>query len=98
MEIEKFIGIGRENAVKRGELSTRLALDDRIVRREIAKARERGVNIVNDGSGVGYWISDDTADLAEQYRKEHKRALKILYRLKTMRRMLKERGVDLSGN
>jgi DNA-binding transcriptional regulator LsrR (DeoR family) len=93
MKIEECIGIGRENAVTRTELSARTGFPDRTVRRMIAEARDEGVLILNTGDG--YYISNDLREIERQYRMDRSRALSILKRLKTMRHILKDAGVDV---
>lgn len=93
MDIADFIPRGKENAVTREMLSTRLALPDRRVRKLIEAARDRGELICNDGTG--YFITDNIGDIERQYRKDRARALSTLKRLKTMRRVLREHGRDV---
>lgn len=90
MNITDFIGRGRENAVSREELCRRVNLPDRKVRKHIEEARKRGEIIINDGSGVGYYISDNLADLEAQYRMNQHRAMSILVQQKYLRRKIKE--------
>lgn len=93
MKIEECISVGRENAVTRMTLSEMTGLPDRTVRRLIAEARDEGVLILN--AGDGYYISNDLREIERQYRMDRSRALSVLKRLKTMRRILKDAGVDV---
>lgn len=93
MNIADFIPEGRQNAVTRAELASSLAITDRLVRRLIAKAREHGELILNDGTG--YYRSHDVHEIYRQYRTDRARALSVLRRLKTMRRLLKEAGIEV---
>lgn len=95
MKIEDFIPHGRENAVTRNDLAARLCLPDRTVRRLIAEARDRGELILNACDGQGYYISDDVSEIHGQYMVDRSRAISVLKRLKTMRRLLKDAGVDV---
>lgn len=95
MKIEDFLMTGKENAVSRSWLSESLCLPDRTIRRLIQEARDRGALIMNAGDGTGYYISDDIGEIHRQYRVDKSRALSILKRLKTMRQMLKDAGVDV---
>ena len=95
MKIEDFIPHGRENAVTRSELAATLCLTDRRVRSLIADARDRGELILNACDGQGYYISDDLSEIRGQYLVDKSRALSVLKRLKTMRRVLKDAGVDV---
>ena len=95
MNIAEFIPTGHENAVTREQLVIRLNLTDREIRRLIEEARDRGELIINDGDGRGYYISDDIADIKKQFFMDKSRAKRIFKRLKTMRRILKDAGVDV---
>lgn len=90
MNITDFIGRGRENATSREELCRRVNLSDRKVRKMIEQARKRGEIIINDGTGVGYYISEDLADLTAQYKMNQHRAMSILVQQKYLRRKIKE--------
>lgn len=95
MNIERFIPEGKENAVSREVLSTRLGLPDRTVRKLIEDARDRGELICNDGDGEGYYRSYDIGQIERQYRVDRARALAVMKRLKTMRRMLNDAGKEV---
>lgn len=77
-DIINFIGVGRENAVTRGELVAQLNLPDRTIRRLIQEARDRGEVIINAQDGTGYYKSDDIGELKRQYKTNRNRALSIL--------------------
>lgn len=94
MNITDFIGRGRENATSREELCRRVNLSDRKVRKLIEQARKRGEIIINDGTGVGYYISEELADLTAQYRMNQHRAMSILVQQKYLRRKIKEKQDD----
>lgn len=95
MNIEDFLGYGIENAKTREELCRITGLSDRMLRRLIEEARERGALIVAGDGGEGYYITDDLTDIARQYRVDKSRALAVLKRLKTMRRMLNDAGKEV---
>lgn len=95
--LKKAIPYGRENAIRRDDLAYALGVSDRSLRKSIENARAAGMLINNDGDGKGYYQSDDTEDLVRQYRQDTSRALSILYRRKTIRRLLVERGVDVKA-
>ena len=90
MNIMTFIPYGRENAISRQELVRILCLPDRKVRNLIEDARRRGEIILNDGSGVGYWCSDDLGELKRQYKMNQNRAMSVLVQQKYLRRRIKE--------
>ena len=95
LNITEFIGVGRENAVTRRELANILHLPDRTIRRLIADARNSGELIVNDGSGDGYYISDDLGELYKQLSTNRRRALSILQQQKHLwRRIAELNGAD----
>lgn len=91
-----YIPIGRDNAIRRDDLAWKMGLPDRSVRNAIEQARGAGMLIINDGDGRGYYRSDEVEDLVRQYRQDTRRALSILYRRKTIRRKLKDAGVDVN--
>lgn len=95
MNIERFIPEGKENAISREVLARRLGLTDRQTRKLIEEARDRGVLICNDGDGEGYYLASDLGQIERQYRKDRSRALSVLKRLKTMRRMLRDAGKEV---
>jgi biotin operon repressor len=95
MNIERFIPEGKENAISREVLARRLGLTDRQTRKLIEEARDRGVLIVNDCDGEGYYLACDLGQIERQYRKDRSRALSVLKRLKTMRRMLRDAGKEV---
>lgn len=90
VDISRLIHFGKENAIDRYTLADITGLTDRQVRYAIAEARKKGKIIINTGDGKGYYQSDDIDEIEREYRKERKRALSILMRLKQMRRVLKE--------
>lgn len=90
MDIMTYIGVGRENAVTRHELGVLTHLPDRMVRRLIEQARLEGNIIINDGSGVGYYVSEDLKDLMAQYRQNESRARSILAQQKHLKKKIKQ--------
>ena len=88
--IVDYIGVGRENAVKRSELVAIMNLPDRKVRGLIEEARREGALIVNAQDGAGYYISEDLGELKRQLNTNHSRAMSILVQQKYLRRKIKE--------
>ena len=95
MPVLDFIGVGRDNAVPREYLMEATGLSDREVRKEIEKARKNGYIIINRQDGKGYYISDNTDDLLQQYKQNKRRAMSILVQQKYLRKKLKELGVEV---
>lgn len=95
MNIVDFIPEGKANAIPRHELARVLGMTDRAVRKAIEEARDKGELICNDGDGEGYYIACEIEEINRQYRTDRARALAVLKRLKTMRRMLKAAGKDV---
>lgn len=94
-ELEKVmaaIPFGRENAVERRELSARLSMGDRRMRKLIEEARAGGAIIINDSDGNGYYQTDDLAEMERQYKQDTSRAMSILQRRKPLRDALKKAG------
>lgn len=89
------IPFGHRNAVPRRELAARLGMEDRRMRKLIEAARAGGAIIINASDGRGYYQSDDLAEMTLQYRQDRSRALSILKRQKTLRRKLKEAGIQV---
>lgn len=96
-KIIELIPVGRENAVSREILAERSGMSDRIVRKCIESARNAGAIILNEQDGKGYYrVGEDDIDAIErQYRQDTARAMSLLKRRKTMRRILKEAGRDV---
>lgn len=94
IDILKYIGTGRENAVTREALVRKTGLSDRKVRKLIAEARREGEIIINAQDGAGYYRSDELGDLKRQYKSNHNRAMRILVQQKYLRRRIKEKEAD----
>lgn len=92
LAIENYFQKGPENALSRKTLCELTGLDDRTVRMAIAEARERGIFILTDEDGFGYYISEDVADVKRQYMRDMARIKAISKRTKHLRRFLKEKG------
>lgn len=94
MNVTDFIGIGKENAVTRGELVAILNLPDRQIRKLIQEARDRGEIIINAQDGAGYYKSDDEGELKRQYLTNQNRAMSILRQQKHIRKKLLALAAD----
>ena len=92
--IEDYIGHGKDQAVTREWLRAALNLPDRAVRKLIADARYRGVPIINDQDGMGYYITDDVRQLRRQYNTNRRRAMSIPRQQKYLRRRISEIMTD----
>lgn len=92
MEVLFAIPEGKENAVSRTELCASVGYSDRMTRRIISQLREEGYIIINDQNGRGYYLTNDLDEIEKQYKQDTARALSILKRRKTMRKMLKDAG------
>lgn len=90
MELMDLLGVGRETAITRRELCMKMGLSDRMVRREIERARNEGVLIVNAQDGEGYYISEDVVELRRQYQANFHRAMSILRQQKHLRMKIEE--------
>lgn len=90
MNILKYIGVGRDNAVTRGQLVARTGMSDRKVRQQIEDARQAGAIIINDGTGKGYFVSNDVSELKRQLATNRSRALSILAQQKHLKRRIRE--------
>lgn len=90
--LEAAIPHGRRNAITREALAAKLGMSDRQMRKAIEDARYAGLVILNAGDGIGYFQSDNIAEIEQQYKTDRSRAISVLYRCKVMRRILKEAG------
>ena len=87
--------VGKENAISRKALASKMDMSDRAVRELIEKARAEGCFVLNDQDGKGYYLPSSTDDILRQYKQDTNRALSILYRRKHMRKALKEAGIKI---
>ena len=94
MNVINLIPEGRENAIKREELSRKSGLTDREMRKQIEQARLSGVIIINLQDSKGYFRPrpNEFTELARQYKQNQNRAMSILTKQKYLRRILKEHG------
>lgn len=90
--ITDLIPYGKEHAISREKLASMSHTTDRYVRRAIQLARDDGELILNLNNG--YYKVDKTSidEIKAQYYKDKARALSVLKRLKTSRKILKEAG------
>lgn len=91
MDILKHIPIGKENAISRNLLKKTTKLDDKEMRRQIAKARQH-TPILNSQDGNGYYQPNksETNEVEAFIRQESKRARAIFYNLKGAKEWLKK--------
>lgn len=68
-EILNAIPYGKENAISRTELTLRLNIEDRMLRKAIETLRKRGEIILSSSHSKGYWRSDDVNEI-ERYLNE----------------------------
>lgn len=90
MNILKYLGEGKENAVTREQLVARTGMSDRKVRQLIEDARQAGAIIINAQDGRGYYIGSDPAELKRQLATNRRRALSILAQQKHLKRKIRE--------
>lgn len=103
MKVEKFIPVGRENAISRDALSIRTGARDRFNRKAIQEARDRGVPIVFCDDGSGYYIAQTSAEVRALQRNYLKRIFAMMDTINslstTVHIMEQEEGVpDEQGN
>lgn len=96
MELLDLIPEGKLKAISRERLAELSGLSDRRMREAIAQLRDDGAVILNDQDGRGYYKSVDLNEIEHHYWAERSRALAVLKRLKTVRRMLRDAGVDVN--
>jgi len=86
------IPYGRNHAIPREKLVQETGLPDRQVRRCIEEARRSGTLIANRQDGSGYYQTIDLAEIEKQYRQDTARAMSILARRRTERKILAANG------
>jgi hypothetical protein len=94
-EIVNYIPYGKDNAISREQLMYKTGLADRQVRHKIELARRAGALINNDQDGSGYYQSIDLDALARQYKQDTARAMAILNRRSTVRKILRAHGREV---
>jgi hypothetical protein len=87
-----LIPYGHENAISRERLCAIMGKPDREIRKLIEAARNSGAIIINKQDGRGYYQTIDLAEIEKQYRQDTARAMSILARRKTARKILKAHG------
>ncbi len=92
IEIEKYIGHGKANAVTRSYLVMATGLNDREVRDAISKARGNGAVILNDQDGKGYYYPtlEEYDNAVGCLKQEEKRAKCVFWTLKSLRKWVQE--------
>lgn len=98
-ELLNLLGVGKKNAISRYNLTEGLypgcghsREHDRMMRNRVKQLR-RDYVIVNDQDGGGYYITDDLDRIDKFYHQEFSRAMSILFRLKTPRKILRKAGM-----
>lgn len=91
MNIIDYIPKGKENAVTREALCIYTGLDDRTVRKMIELARDGGAPILSSSHSVGYWLSDDLAEIKKFLGETDRRCKSMSRRAQGLRRYVAER-------
>ena len=86
----RYLEIGKDKAKTREQLCELSGLCDRVVRREIEALRDKGIIIINNQDGKGYYISEDVEEMQRQFRQNQARAMSILRQQKHLRRRMAE--------
>ena len=76
MSVSTILSPGRENAIKRDELSALLGIDERSLRRQIQKERKAGALIMSDCKH-GYFLPSSEDDVKRFIKSMSKRAREI---------------------
>ena len=92
MKITDYIGTGESGAVTKTDLCTITGLDERKVRRLIAKERENGVPIVSNSRKKGYYLAETDEDYNIIGRELMSRATKLINQHNSICRNRQERG------
>ena len=88
--ILRYLEIGKDKAKTREQLCELSGLCDRVVRREIEALRDKGIIIINNQDGKGYYISEDVEEMQRQFRQNQARAMSILRQQKHLRKRMAE--------
>lgn len=72
-------------------------INERTVREIIEDLRGDGHLICNDQDGKGYYFAESYDDVLRQYRRDCRRAMSILRRIKAFRRYLREAEQEQAG-
>lgn len=91
-ELMSYLHYGKQFALSRRTLCGLLDKSDRQLRRTIEEARNCGYVILADGTGGGYYLSDNVEEIHAYYHQERARAMSVLRRLGAVRRTLREAG------
>ena len=84
----QYIGIGKENSIKRSELCALSGLSDRNMRKEIENLQMQGYRIVNMSDSVGYYVAKNDTEFNAYMRQERSRIFKELKKLYKMEKGL----------
>ena len=87
------IPVGKDNAISRYDLRTKLGMSDRKMREVIHDAKVAGYLICS--TSRGYYIPDDIEDIKHQYFREKKRIASTYAAIRQMRAILKDKGVEV---
>lgn len=90
INIVDYIPIGRENAISRQKLCELTGLNDRVLRKYIAKARETTCICNGQADGGGYYIPSTLEDANHFYKQERARALSVLRCLRGTKNFIRE--------
>lgn len=91
MDLTEIIPIGRKNAISRLQLRAKTRLSDRAMREQIAETR-RNISIINDQTGIGYYIpsEEDLPEAKAFLKQEEARAKSIFWSIRGLRKWIKE--------
>lgn len=88
MTLIDLIPIGRTNAIRRAALCQRCGMGDRKMRDEIKQLRDKGIPVLNNQDGSGYYISNDPDEIRRWQRQEMARATKTLRTVRNIEKYL----------
>lgn len=88
----KLLRKGHGNARPIKELAEGLFLNERTVRELLEDARAHGFLVCNEQDGRGYYLAETMDEVERQYRRDYRRAMSLLVRLKPMRKILRQAG------
>ena len=93
---QKYIGVGRKNAISMRDLSKKTHTDSRQLRKCIVSARLKGDLIIGDVR-CGYYRHETVEELIQWFQTSYKRAMTTLSYLKYARKIILDHGYRIDG-
>lgn len=89
-ELLTYLNTGKANAVSRKTLTQLLGIQDRVVRRNIAELRAKGVPIASNTKTGGYYLPANEKEAEEYIHSMNSRAINTFKSIKATKEWLKK--------